>query len=234
MDKKTNINTAARERALMIMAAIEFVCAENRCEEVASVYRYLGLHPSNAEPTEPNAKGGKRANKGVRLYRNTFSLLRHMRHMTSPISSMPDSIRLTLPRYDITVVENNPAELMFFLEEKANDFKKKFDEVNRAIIANRKRINNARESVAKKVEVVNDFLGTGNRNVSTSDFKAYITGLSVANHNLKKRAKNVYRRYMRMKELQNIILQSYIGEDNFDSFYKVYCKICKQHRKNKN
>lgn len=224
MDKKTNINTAARERALMIMAAIEFVCTENRCDEVASVYRYLGLHPSIAEPTEPNTKGGKRANKGVRLYR----------HMTSQIRSMPDSIRLTLPRYDITVAENNPAELIFFLGEKANDFKKKFDEVNRAIIANRKRINNARKSVAKKVEVVNDFLGTGNRNVSTSDFKAYITGLSVANHNLKKRAKNVYRRYMRMKELQNIILQSYIGEDNFDSFYKVYCKICKQHRKNKN
>lgn len=245
MDKKPNINTAARERACMILSTIEFVCAENRCEEVASVYRYFGLNPSIAGPMEFNSKGrvagidrisdsGKKTNKGVRLYMNTFNLLRHMRNITRPISSLPVCIRLTLPRYDITVAENNPAELMFFLGEKEKMLKGKFDEVNKTIIANRKRINNARENILKKVEVVNDFLGTGNKKVSSADFKAYITGLSVANHNLKKRAKNIYTKYMKMKELQNIILQSYIGEDNFDSFYKVYCKVCKQHRKNEN
>ena len=231
MEKKVAISETVRRRVILTMAHIEFMGIEDRCEEVASVYRYLGLKPTLVRPMKLYDPDGKKFLKGMYTYNNMLGNIQ-MARATAIVN--PNYIRLTLPRYDITVRDDNPAELVFFLVEKANDFKKKFDEVNRAIIANRKRINNARESVANKVEVVNDFLGTGNRNVSTYDFKAYITGLSVANHSLKKRAKNIYRRYMKMKDLQNIILQSYIGEDNFGRFYKVYCNVCKQHRKNEN
>lgn len=211
-------------KANMIMTGIEFVGHRDRYDEVASVYKYLGLESGLVNPqyaTETDCQYRfimHHSNKGicaVKAEKNT----------------KPYFIRLILPHYDIGIRDENPAEFLRYLDENELEFKRKFDIVNTEIVENRKRINNAKRNLADRVELVDDFIGTGNRFVSAREFKAYITGLSVRNHHLKKKAKALFSKYMQIRRFQDFIVTQYVGEDRFEKFYKEYVKVCKKHRK---
>ena len=204
------------------MNGIEFVGSQNRCDEITSIYRYLGLNSNLVVSSVLVSDGRYKFN----MYKKNGGI-----YVSEADVNSSQDVRMKMPHYNIGVRDENPAEFLHYLDENELELKRKFDIVNMEIVENRKCINNAKINLANRVELVNDFIGTGNRFVSAREFKAYITGLSIRNHHLKKKAKALFSKYMQIRRFQDFIITQYVGEDRFEKFYKEYVKVCKKHRK---
>lgn len=212
--EKTNL-------ASRIMSGIEFVGDQNRCDEITSIYRYLGL---NSNLVASIALVSDRCYK-FNMYKKNEGI-----YVSEADVNFSQDVRMKMPCHNIGITDEYPTEFMHYLSHIEFIAKKKFDIVNNEVVDNRKRINNAKKNLNERVELVEDFLGTGKKLVSDREFKAYITGLSVRNHRLKKKAKILFSKYMLIHTLKDFILFQCVGDDKFHDFCEEYIKICKKYK----
>jgi hypothetical protein len=209
--------------ASRIMSGIEFVGDQNRCNEIASIYRYLGLNSNLVASNTLASDGCYKFN----MYKQNEGI-----YARKADANPSQNVRMKLPCYGIAVEGENPSEFLYYLDGIESSLKRKFDAVNREIADNRRHINYGRENIGKRISAVNDFFGMGNKDVSPQEFKAYITGLSIRNHRLKKKAKSLFRKYTLVRRLKDFIIVQCVGVDGFDHFYREFMKVCTKHRIN--